>query len=91
MDNVILDMPRQEPQVLSFRSPTAQVAQDLFNEHNQTEQAQRFLAPVEEQNLWYEHGTPHHSVTCITWRARSSPHWTVTRCWLIRGQVHPPE
>ena len=47
--------------VLSFRSPTAQVAQDLFNEHNETEKAQRFLAPVSEQNLWYEHGTPHHS------------------------------
>ena len=43
--------------VLSFRSPTAQVAQDLFNEHNETEQAQRFLAPVEEQELWYERGT----------------------------------
>jgi len=47
--------------VLSFRSPTAQVAQDLFNEHNETEKAQRFLAPVEEQSLWYEHSTPHHS------------------------------
>jgi hypothetical protein len=47
--------------ILSFRSPTAQVAQDLFTEHNETEKAQRFLAPVEEQNLWYEHGTPHHS------------------------------
>ena len=47
--------------ILSFRSPTAQVAQDLFTEHNETEKAQRFLAPVEEQSLWYEHGTPHHS------------------------------
>ncbi len=43
--------------ILSFRSPTAQVAQDLFNEHNETEKAQRFLAPVEEQELWYERGT----------------------------------
>ena len=60
MDKVILDMPRQEPQVLSFRSPTAQVAQDLFNEHNETEQAQRFLAPVEEQGLWFERDTSHH-------------------------------
>ena len=61
MDKVILDMPRQEPQVLSFRSPTAQTAQDLFNEHNETEQAQRFLAPVEEQSLWYERPAPHHA------------------------------
>ena len=60
MDKIILDMPRQEPQVLSFRSPTAQVAQDLFNEHNETEQAQRFLAPVEEQGLWFERDTSHH-------------------------------
>ena len=60
MDKVILDMPRQEPQVLSFRSPTAQTAQDLFNEHNETEQAQRFLAPVEEQGLWFERDTSHH-------------------------------
>ena len=65
MDKVILDMPRQEPQVLSFRSPTAQVAQDLFNEHNQTEQAQRFLAPVSEQDLWYERDTSHHSSDLI--------------------------
>ena len=61
MDNVILDMPRQEPQVLSFRSPTAQTAEDLFNEHNETEQAQRFLAPVEEQSLWFERPAPHHA------------------------------
>jgi hypothetical protein len=60
MDKVIFDMPRQEPQVLNFRSPTAQVAQDLFNEHNETEQAQRFLAPVEEQGLWFERDTSHH-------------------------------
>jgi len=61
MDKVILDMPRQETQVLNFRSPTAQTAQDLFNEHNETEQAQRFLAPVEEQNLWFERPAPHHA------------------------------
>ena len=47
--------------ILSFRSPTAQVAQDLFNEHNETEKAQRFLAPVEEQNLWYERPAPYHA------------------------------
>ena len=47
--------------VLNFRSPTAQVAQDLFNEHNETEQAQRFLAPVSEQSLWYERPAPHHA------------------------------
>ena len=47
--------------VLNFRSPTAQTAQDLFNEHNQTEQAQRFLAPVEEQSLWYERPAPYHA------------------------------
>ena len=47
--------------VLSFRSPTAQVAQDLFNEHNETERAQRFLAPVSEQSLWYERPAPHHA------------------------------
>ena len=47
--------------VLNFRSPTAQTAQDLFNEHNETEQAQRFLAPVEEQNLWFERPAPHHA------------------------------
>ena len=51
--------------VLSFRSPTAQVAQDLFNEHNETEQAQRFLAPVSEQDLWYERDTSHHSSDLI--------------------------
>lgn len=44
--------------VLSFRSPTAQVAQDLFNEHNETEQAQRFLAPVSEKDLWFERDAP---------------------------------
>ena len=47
--------------VLNFRSPTAQTAQDLFNEHNQTEQAQRFLAPVSEQDLWFERPAPHHA------------------------------
>ena len=47
--------------VLNFRSPTAQTAQDLFNEHNQTEKAQRFLAPVEEQDLWFERPAPHHA------------------------------
>ena len=47
--------------VLSFRSPTAQVAQDLFTEHNETEKAQRFLAPVEEQSLWYERPAPYHA------------------------------
>ena len=47
--------------VLSFRSPTAQTAQDLFNEHNETEKAQRFLAPVSEQSLWYERPAPHHA------------------------------
>ena len=47
--------------VLSFRSPTAQTAQDLLNEHNQTEQAQRFLAPVSEQSLWYERPAPRHA------------------------------
>ncbi len=47
--------------ILSFRSPTAQVAQDLFTEHNETEKAQRFLAPVEEQSLWYERPAPYHA------------------------------
>ena len=47
--------------VLSFRSPTAQTAQDLFNEHNETVQAQRFLAPVEEQSLWFERPAPHYA------------------------------
>jgi hypothetical protein len=47
--------------VLSFRSPTAQTAQDLFSEHNETEKAQRFLAPVSEQDLWYERPAPHHA------------------------------
>ena len=47
--------------ILSFRSPTAQVAQDLFTEHNETEQTQRFLAPVEEQSLWYERPAPYHA------------------------------
>jgi hypothetical protein len=47
--------------ILSFRSPTAQVAQDLFTEHNETERAQRFLAPVEEQLLWYERPAPYHA------------------------------
>lgn len=47
--------------VLSFRSPTAQTAQDLFNEHNETEQAQRFLSPVSEQDLWFERPAPHHA------------------------------
>ena len=46
--------------VLSFRSPTAQTAQDLLSEHNQTEQAQRFLAPVSEQDLWFERPEPYH-------------------------------
>ena len=44
--------------ILSFRSPTAQVAQDLFNEHNETEKAQRFLAPVSEKDLWFERDAP---------------------------------
>ena len=44
--------------VLSFRSPTAQVAQDLFTEHNETEKAQRFLAPVSEKDLWFERDAP---------------------------------
>ena len=44
--------------VLSFRSPTAQVAQNLFNEHNETEKARRFLAPVSERDLWFERPTP---------------------------------
>jgi len=47
--------------VLSFRSPTAQTAQDLFSEHNETEQAQRFLAPVSEQDLWFERPEPYHA------------------------------
>lgn len=47
--------------VLSFRSPTAQTAQDLFFEHNETEQAQRFLSPVSEQDLWFERPAPHHA------------------------------
>ena len=47
--------------VLSFRSPTAQVAQDLFFEHNETEQAQRFLSPVSEQDLWFERPAPYHA------------------------------
>ena len=46
---------------LSFRSPTAQVAQDLFNEHNETEKAQRFLAPVSEKDLWFERPAPYHA------------------------------
>jgi len=44
--------------ILSFRSPTAQVAQDLFTEHNETERAQRFLAPVSEKDLWFERDAP---------------------------------
>ena len=47
--------------VLSFRSPTAQTARDLFNEHNETEKAQRFLAPVSEQDLWFERPAPYHA------------------------------
>ena len=47
--------------VLSFRSPTAQTAQDLFSEHNETEQAQRFLSPVSEQDLWFERPSPYHA------------------------------
>ena len=47
--------------VLSFRSPTAQTAQDLFSEHNETEQAQRFLSPVSEQDLWFERPAPYHA------------------------------
>ena len=47
--------------VLSFRSPTAQVAQDLFTEHNETEKAQRFLAPVSEKDLWFERPVPYHA------------------------------
>lgn len=47
--------------VLSFRSPTAQVAQDLFSEHNETEKAQRFLSPVSEQDLWFERPAPYHA------------------------------
>ena len=47
--------------ILSFRSPTAQTAQDLFSEHNETEKAQRFLSPVSEQSLWYERPAPHHA------------------------------
>jgi len=39
--------------IINFRSPTAKVPQDLFYEHNQTEQAQAFLSPVAEQPLWY--------------------------------------
>jgi len=39
--------------IISFRSPTAKVPQDLFYEHNQTEQAQALLSPVREQDLWY--------------------------------------
>ena len=39
--------------IINFRSPTAKVPQDLFHEHNQTEQAQAFLSPVAEQPLWY--------------------------------------
>ena len=46
--------------ILSFRSPTAQVAQDLFNEHNETEKAQRFLAPVDAQGLWYDRPEPYY-------------------------------
>jgi hypothetical protein len=46
--------------ILSFRSPTAQVAQDLFNEHNETERAQRFLAPVDAQGLWYDRPEPYY-------------------------------
>ena len=47
--------------VLSFRSPTAQTAQDLFSEHNETEKAQRFLSPVSEQDLWFERPAPYHA------------------------------
>ena len=47
--------------VLSFRSPTAQTAQDLFSEHNETEKAQRFLSPVSEQDLWFERPEPYHA------------------------------
>ena len=47
--------------VLSFRSPTAQTAQDLFSEHNETERAQRFLSPVSEQDLWFERPAPYHA------------------------------
>lgn len=47
--------------VLSFRSPTAQTARDLFSEHNETEQAQRFLSPVSEQDLWFERPAPYHA------------------------------
>ena len=47
--------------VLSFRSPTAQTAQDLFSEHNETERAQRFLSPVSEQDLWFERPSPYHA------------------------------
>ena len=39
--------------IINFRSPTAKVPQDLFYEHNQTEQAQALLSPVREQDLWY--------------------------------------
>ena len=46
--------------VLSFRSPTAQTAQDLFNKHNETERAQRFLSPVDAQELWFERPEPYY-------------------------------
>jgi len=82
MDNVILDVPRQEPQVLSFRSPTEQVAQDLFNEHNQTEQSQRFLAPVEEQSLWFERPAPHHaSALCESRITELNSHKVLVDTW----------
>ena len=46
--------------VLSFRSPTAKVPQDLFSEHNQTEKARRFLSPVDAQHLYFERPEPYY-------------------------------
>ena len=68
--------------VLNFRSPTAQVAQDLFNEHNETEQAQRFLAPVSEQDLWYERPAPHHaSALCESQITELNSHKVLIDTW----------
>ena len=64
--------------ILSFRSPTAQVAQDLFIEHNETEKAQRFLAPVSEKDLWFErpgqlmNKLNSHKVLVDTWTGAST-------------------
>ena len=70
--------------VLSFRSPTAQTARDLFNEHNETEKAQRFLSPVSEQDLWYERPAPYHASSL---HGSKLTELEVTRFWWIRGQV----